>query len=347
MKLLLPLAWLYAAPIALRNKLFDWGVLKQRAVNVPVISVGNLTVGGTGKTPLVGYVVRSLLGLGRRVGVVSRGYKRRSKGVVAVSDGRTVFVDARDAGDEPMQIASAFPHAIVVVGERRFDAAQEAVRLGAEVIVADDGFQHRSLKRDLNIVVVDSTNDVTTEALLPAGRLREPLTGLARADLVAFSHADEGTPDILEAKLRPFFGGQYIRFCYRIRDVRRANDDAAVSLDAVRAMRLVGFSGIGNHEAFIHQLNKERFMIVSDLRFADHHRYGDVDLSLLEYAAEAANADAIITTEKDIVRLRAEKDIAQKLFDRHVVFYVGIDVEILGGKDILHARITQTLRGTA
>jgi len=347
MKLLLPFAWLYAVPITLRNTLFDWGVLKQRAVNVPVISVGNLTVGGTGKTPLVEYIVRYLLALGRRVGVVSRGYKRRSKGVVVVSDGREIRVDARDAGDEPMQIASAFPQAIVVVGERRFDAAQEAVRLGAEVIVVDDGFQHRYLKRDLNIVVVDSTNDVTTEALLPAGKLREPLAGLRRADLVAFSHADEGTPDVLEPKLRKFFRGEFIRFCYRIRDVRRAKDDAVVSLDAVRAMRLVGFSGIGNHEAFIRQLNKERFMVVSDLRFADHHRYGDVDLSVMEYAVSAMHADAVITTEKDIVRLRAEKDIAQKLFDHHVVFYVGIDVEILGGKDILHACITQTLRGNA
>ena len=194
MKLLLPFAWLYAVPITLRNTLFDRGVLKQRAVNVPVISVGNLTVGGTGKTPLVEYIVRYLLALGRRVGVVSRGYKRRSKGVVVVSDGRELRVDARDAGDEPMQIASAFPQAIVVVGERRFDAAQEAVRLGAEVIVVDDGFQHRYLKRDLNIVVVDSTNDVTAEALLPRRRAGErpdptPVRGSWRRSWTPFPRA--------------------------------------------------------------------------------------------------------------------------------------------------------------
>lgn len=345
MRLLLPFAWLYASVMALRNALFHRGVLKQHAVDVPVISVGNLTVGGTGKTPLVEYIVRFLLEQGRRVGVVSRGYKRQSKGVVVVSDGRTIRVDARQAGDEPMQIASSFPRAIVVVGERRVDAAQEAIRLGADVIVVDDGFQHRSLKRDLDIVVVDSTNDVTTDAVLPAGRLRESLSGLRRAGVVALSHADEGTPDALEATLRRFFEGPFVRFRYRICAVRRATDDAPVSLDAVRAMRLVSFSGIGNHEAFVRQLTKERFTLVGDLCFADHHRYSDVDLRAIEYAAKAMNADGVLTTEKDIVRLRAHKEVAQQLFDSQVVFYVRIAVEILGGDDVLHARMTQLLKG--
>ncbi len=344
MRILLPLAWIYSVGMSLRNALFDWGVLQQHAVGVPVISVGNLTVGGTGKTPLVEYIVGYLLGQGRRVGVVSRGYKRQSKGVVVVSDGREVRVDARHAGDEPMQIAMAFRDAIVVVGEKRVAAAQEAIRLGADVIVADDGFQHRYLKRDLDIVVVDSTDDVTKDAVLPAGRLRESLTGLRRASLVALSHADEGTPKELEAKLRRFVDAPFMRFSYRIREVRRASDDAVVSLEAVRAMRLVSFSGIGNHEAFVRRLNEDRFTIVGDLRFADHHRYGEVDLATLEYASKAMNADALITTEKDIVRLRAEQDVVKQLFERHVVFYVRIAVEILGGDDLLHARIAQTLR---
>ncbi len=345
MRTLLPLAWVYSLVMSGRNRLFDWGVLKQHELPVPVISVGNLTVGGTGKTPLVEYIVRFLMERGKRVGIVSRGYKRRSRGVVVVSDGQSVRVDARQAGDEPMQMALAFRDALVVVGERKVEAAQEAIRLGAEVIVIDDGFQHRQLKRDLDIVVVDSTNDVTRDAVLPAGRLRESLSGLRRASIVALSHADEGSPDELEARLSQFFEGPFVRFRYRICEARRATDDAVVSLDALRRMRLVSFSGIGNHEAFVRRLNRDRFTVVGDLRFADHHRYGDVDLQTIDFTARAMHADAVITTEKDIVRLRADKSAAQQLFDSQSVFYITIAVEILGEEDVLHARLTQTLRG--
>lgn len=336
MKMLLPFAWLYSALILLRNKAFDWGVLKTSDVGVPVISVGNLTVGGTGKTPFVEYLVKQLLAEERRVAVVSRGYKRKSSGVVVVSDGEKILATAEQGGDEPVQIAGKFPEAIVVVGEKRVKAAQRAVELGAKVIVADDCFQHRYLHRDLNVVVVDSTSDITRDAVLPAGRLREPLRGLRRADVIALSKFDESISRDLDLKLRPFFNGPFVKFRYKVVGVQRAVADVTVSSDVVRGMKLVAFSGIGNHDAFIQELHKNGLAPTSDMRFPDHHTYSESDMSSLAAFTRAMAADGCITTEKDIVRLRSNKESTQGFFTEIPVFYLRIEVEILEGKEILH-----------
>lgn len=337
MKILLPFAWLYSAPILLRNKAFDWGVLKTTNVGVPVISVGNLTVGGTGKTPLVEYLVKQLLAEERRVAVVSRGYKRKSSGVVVVSDGKKILATAEQGGDEPVQIAEKFPESIVVVGEKRVGAAQRAVELGATVILADDCFQHRYLHRDLNIIVVDSTSDITRDAVLPAGRLREPLCGLRRANVIALSRFDESVSVDIDLKLRPFFNGPFVKFRYKVVGVQRATDDAVVSFDVVRGMKLVAFSGIGNHDAFVMGLHNNGFAPISDMRFSDHHSYSESDMSTLAALTRAMAADGCITTEKDVVRLRSNKEGSRAFFTETSVFYLRIEVEILEGKEILHS----------
>jgi tetraacyldisaccharide 4'-kinase len=357
MKLLLPLGWLYALVVTLRNKLFDWGVLNVESVDVPVISVGNLTVGGTGKTPLVEYIVALLLEKNKRVAIVSRGYKRKSKGVVVVSDGKNLLVDASQGGDEPVQIARKFPSAIAVVSEKRVNAAKKAVELGADIVVLDDAFQHRYLKRDLNIVVIDATNDITKDAVLPAGRMREPLSGLKRANVVAFSKVDETVLSQVNldtklaqratapmALIRPYFNGAFIKYRYRVQDVRRAHDNGTASLDVVRRMQLLAFSGIGRHEAFVHVLTKNGFAPISDMRFSDHHEFSEGDVATLASFAKAMNADACITTEKDIVRLRANGELAKKLFDEIPVFYLAIDVEMLEGKEVFHSLIQHCMK---
>jgi len=184
---LLPLSWLYGLVVRLRNRLFDSRVLKSAAADVPVISVGNLTAGGTGKTPLVEYIAGHFLTQGRKVGIVSRGYGRASRGVVVVSDGSSLRADARAGGDEPVQMARKYPAAAVVVGEKRVEAARCAIELGAEVLLLDDAFQHRYLRRDVDILVLDSRKDIREEPLLPSGLRREPLSSLRRADLVVMS----------------------------------------------------------------------------------------------------------------------------------------------------------------
>ncbi len=348
MKLFLPFSWLYAVVVLLRNKLFDWEVLRTESVGVPVISIGNLTVGGTGKTPLVEYIAAYILGKGLRVAVVSRGYKRTSTGVVAVSDGKTLLASAEQSGDEPFQIAEKFREAIVVVGEKRVEAARMAVgQFGAQVVVMDDGFQHRYLKRNLDVVVVDATNDITRDSVLPAGRLREPLSGLRRASLIAFSKFDETVLSQfdLDSKLAPYFSGPMIRYRYRIKEVRRVQDDGLASLDVVRRMRLMAFSGIGTHGAFLFDLKKNGFAPISDMRFSDHHPYSEGDIATLASFAKAMEVDACITTEKDAVRLGANKELTAKLTAEIPVFYLTIEVELLGEGEELHSRIDQCLGG--
>ncbi|MBX2990477.1 MAG: tetraacyldisaccharide 4'-kinase [Bacteroidetes bacterium] len=349
MKFLLPFSWLYAFAVIVRNKLFDWGVLKPEDAGVPVISVGNLTVGGTGKTPLVEYIVTYLLREGRRVGVVSRGYKRKSTGVVVVSDGKKIVGTTEEGGDEPLQIAHKFPDAIVVVAESRVEAARQAVQCGADVVVMDDGFQHRYLKRDLDIVVVDATKDVLRDAVLPAGMLREPLSGLRRAHMVALSRFNENDPEHagLEKKLSTYTTAPFTRFQYTLQEIRRVHDDGLASPDVVKRMSLIAFSGIGNHESFTTQLREAGFNPLNDMRFSDHHRYSEADMLTLASFAKAMNVDGCITTEKDAVRIRSDKTIAQKLIDEVPVFYTTIHVEIVGGQDTLHSSISSTTRGKA
>src|SRR5579883_104077 len=200
-KLLLPFSWLYGVIIWLRNLFYDLDIFSAEKVSKPVISVGNITTGGSGKTPCVEYIVDMLLKDGHTPAVVSRGYSRKSKGVVVVSDGRGKYADVGQSGDEPLQIAKKFPKAIVIVGEKKVDAARKAVILGADCIIADDAFQHRQFARTLDVVLCGEELATGKNTLLPAGNGREPLGSLSRANIVLASSSDKNT---VEKNLRRY-----------------------------------------------------------------------------------------------------------------------------------------------
>ena len=186
--LLYPFSILYGFIIVIRNLFFDIGIFKTRKVNVPVISIGNITAGGTGKTPIVEYLTQYFLEQNHKVAVISRGYKRKTKGTVVVSDGKLLIYNASECGDEPLQIASKFPEAIIIVDENRYRAAKLAEeKFKCDIILMDDGFQHRNLHRDFDVVVIDVTKPPNKEGLLPSGFKREPLSSLKRADAIIFS----------------------------------------------------------------------------------------------------------------------------------------------------------------
>ena len=210
--MLLPLSWVYGAVIAARNAAFDTGIFRCRSAGVPLIAVGNMTAGGTGKTPVVEMLVRLLRQRGVSPGVISRGYGRTGRGVVVVADRECVYADAGTGGDEPVQIARKFPGVPVVVGERRFEAAVTAVRrCGAQVIISDDGFQHRWLHRDCDLVVVDGSSDLAAEPLLPAGVRREPMRALRRAHMVALTGCrDAGEAAERGNALRRWYSGPIV-----------------------------------------------------------------------------------------------------------------------------------------
>ncbi|MDT8323182.1 MAG: tetraacyldisaccharide 4'-kinase, partial [Bacteroidota bacterium] len=173
---------LYAIAMQLRNAAYDRGVLRAQDAGVPVISVGNITAGGTGKTPVVEALLVRLLAAGRRPAMVTRGYRRESRGLLVVSDGAGMLRDVRESGDEPYQVAAKFPRVPVIADEKRIRGCRHAVqRFDAEILLLDDGFQHRAVARDCDIVVVDAQIGLDGLRMLPSGRLREPLRNLARA----------------------------------------------------------------------------------------------------------------------------------------------------------------------
>ncbi|MBN1929112.1 MAG: tetraacyldisaccharide 4'-kinase, partial [Chlorobiaceae bacterium] len=207
--LLRPLGAIYGMAMSLRNHLYDRGTFKSWRSPIPVVSVGNITTGGTGKTPLVDWIVKFYEASGIATAIVSRGYGRRTKGVQLVSDGKRMVLGSRDAGDETAMLAARNPGTIVVVAENRADGVRFLMREFAGrlpgVIVLDDAFQHRKIARDLDIVVINASAPRELEAMLPAGRLREPLDGLRRAGLIILGKiTDDAKAAPLLARLERF-----------------------------------------------------------------------------------------------------------------------------------------------
>jgi tetraacyldisaccharide 4'-kinase len=342
--MLLPFSWLYGLAAAARNSAFDIGFMPRRRIAVPVIAVGNLTAGGTGKTPLVEHITRRLLARGLNVAVVSRGYGRRSHGVVVVSRRGEVLADAFTGGDEPVQIARKFRSASVVVGEQRVDAAARAVtECGAGVIVLDDAFQHRSIERDLDILVIDASAEFLREALLPSGMRREWFSGLGRAGLVGFSHAAE--------KNDPPWAGALARwtaapsFAYRTLIERFVTMPGEEPLEppALAGKRVLAFSGIGSHRGFVASLRAGGIDVVAEKPFRDHHIYNGKDLDGILEAARGA--EACVTTEKDMVRLIADPGLMARIGAAVPFMFAVATVGILRGEDLLEQALSQVVKG--
>jgi tetraacyldisaccharide 4'-kinase len=289
-----------------RNAAYDSGLFGVFTAPVPVIAVGNLTAGGTGKTPLVSWIVGFARARQARPVILSRGYGRRSHGVRVVSDGVHLLVDASDGGDEPVQLARTFPDVPVVVGERRSEAARVALSLfHPDVLVLDDAFQHRAIARDLNILVVDGTRDLAQEQMLPAGRRREPLSALARASVVVFTHVDpaQGAGEC-EATVRQWFHG-HVMYCTRTIGSFVEPDGRETPAAAIQGERCLLVSGIGNPGRFENEVRGLGAVVNGHLQFRDHHRYTEYEVNAMVDAVAAENVQRLVTTEKDMARLLA------------------------------------------
>jgi tetraacyldisaccharide 4'-kinase len=297
--LLTPPSLLYRAAIAWRNRRYDRPGAAVRA-GIPVISVGNLTVGGTGKTPLTAWIAQRLQDEGRRPAVVSRGYGGKSgRGPCLVSSGAGPTVSAEIAGDEPVLLARRLPGVVVVVGADRVAGAQAARAAGADVLVLDDGFQHRRLHRDCDLVLLDAHDPFGGNRLLPSGPLREPIGSLSRADAVILTRSRPGEAfPFLERVIRRHAGDL---------PVLRAGHRTSGFMDARGAdgpvpARAVAFCGIGSPDPFFVDLARQGVEVVAERRFADHHRYRAGDLREIAELARAHRA-VPVCTEKDLVRL--------------------------------------------
>jgi tetraacyldisaccharide 4'-kinase len=310
--LLAPLSVLYGAAVRARVALYRSGALASRRAGAPVVSVGNLTAGGTGKTPLVGWVARALSGEGRRVCVLTRGYRRADEGRrVIVSDGVRLLAEAREGGDEPRLLAEQLlGHAAVVSDADRVSAARWAREvLGSDAFVLDDGFQHLRLARDLDLLTLDATDPWGGGRLLPAGRLREPREGLKRAGCVVITRADLA-PDLeaLRAEAERLGGGRVpvLTSTFKTRAVRPlvVADGGEPEGDAV-PRPAAAFCAVGNPQAFFAHLRRDGHELSHARAFPDHHAYSQSDIDSLAREAGARGARRLLTTAKDAVKLRA------------------------------------------
>jgi tetraacyldisaccharide 4'-kinase len=299
--ILSPLSLVYGAGVRLRLSLYSAGILKTRRLPCAVISVGNITTGGTGKTPVTMHIAGLLKKRGRRVAILSRGYKRRSKGVCVVSDGKDILLDPLQAGDEPYLMARRLPGVPVVVGEDRVKAGEYLIkRFSPECIVLDDGFQHVRLSRDLNILLVDSKTGLGNDRLLPGGILREPSGGIARADLILVK--DTGLKAGTEQRLKGF-NLPLLRFHYSVTNAFQLMRKRRLAPDRLKGKKVFALAGVANPQSFLETLEELGVSITGKLLYRDHHSYSKADIDNIK--AASVGAELIITTEKDGVKLES------------------------------------------
>ena len=346
--LLQGLSYLFSGGAQLRLWLYRHRILHDQPLGCLVVVVGNLTVGGTGKTPVVEKFAKALRDRGRKVAILSRGYKSKTAPLWKkwwfalthteepppriVSDGERVLLDSEEAGDEPYMLARNLPGVIVLVDKNRVKAGTYAIkRFGCDTLVLDDGFQYLPLKGRLNLLLVDKTNPFGNGHLLPRGVLREPIKHLRRASYV-FLTKSNGQRDVeLEALIQKHNPGVDVIECahrpqYLQRfDVAPGGEGGRMPLTWLKGRRVVAFSGIATPESFEKFLRDLGVLLMARERYLDHYRYTEEDLVELFELAKRTGAECLVTTEKDAVRLPATRAYPLP------VYYLRLEIDIIRG----------------
>lgn len=304
-----------------RAAAYERGWLPSVQPPIPAISVGNLTLGGTGKTPLTLEITRILREMGRRPGMVSRGYRAAREGDIAVvSDGSRVLLGARDAGDEPAMMALREPRTPVVIGARRPEAVARVATLGADVAVCDDAFSHLRLRRRLDIVAIHGAAGFGNGRVFPAGPLREPMRALARAHVIAENVGDRETDH--ERVVRDAgFRGEFLRWSYRVAGLRRLADGADIPIESLRGVAVHALAATARPESFAHTLESLGANVAHRTFRRDHHPWSRADLDEARRIAARGGVHYHVATEKDAVKLRGVDGI-----DEIPLFVLSVDV---------------------
>ncbi|MDH4317165.1 MAG: tetraacyldisaccharide 4'-kinase [Desulfobulbaceae bacterium] len=307
---------LYSLAMILREYLYSKGVIKSTKLEVPVISVGNLTMGGSGKTPLVAHIARMLLQNGRRPAIISRGYGGAAREPVnIVSDGKNLLLDARSAGDEPRLLAESLPGVPVLTGRVRKLPARRAIDMGADVLILDDGFQHLALKRDLDLVLFHADTLAGNSRVFPGGDLREPVKALHRCHAFIITYVcprNRERADRFATLLGERFPGKPIFFTSHSLEglVHRSATGNLVPEEGPLSGKIYGFCAIAQPESFHQTLLDLDPEMVGFESFTDHYAYREKDISKICGRALEKGANALVVTEKDLVKLG---DIASEL----------------------------------
>lgn len=335
---------LYVAVQKIRAGGYRKNLLRSHKLPCDVISVGNITVGGTGKTPMTIYLAAKLQEAGVRVAVISRGYKgcAESSGGI-VSDGRNLLMNAEQAGDEPFLMASRLRDIPVVVGKNRYEAGLLTVeKFQPDVIVLDDAFQHLRLKRDIDIVLLDCARPFGNSHLLPRGALREPAAALARASACILTRSRGKTDEATTASMArikslipriPIFTSSHEPYIYKVKGGSQTalnKIDSFLSpdqLEDIKQHKIFGFSGIARNDDFQRTVDEIGFNVRGFCEFPDHHSYNRNDLEDIVGTAQGAGANCLITTEKDHARIAHQKPLTMDLV------VVGVNISFGGGGD--------------
>ena len=333
----------YGGVVGLRAAVFARGLTGVRRLPVPVLSVGNLIAGGTGKTPFVEMLARRLQTQGHRVAIVLRGYRGRSTTPMIISDGRRLLCEPPVAADEAYLLARHLPGVAVLTGADRYRVGQVALEeLKCGVIVLDDGFQHLRLYRDLDIVLLDAANPMGYGRLLPSGLLRERPDGLGRADLLVVTHADSVSDlDAIKRSLRRYApSAPIVLAVHRPLGLIGLCGEKHLSPSHLDGQPLVAFSGIANPRGFETTLVRLGAVVLAHHVFPDHYVYSAADLEALSISAMKVRAACMVTTEKDMVklaRLNLEKMVTP-------LYALAISLEIVEGEETLD-RMLSGLQG--
>ena len=342
------LSWLFSGVVQLRLWLYRNRILRDHPLGCLVVVVGNLTVGGTGKTPVVEKFAKALRDRGRKVAILSRGYKSKAPpfwkkawyGIThtdeppprVVSDGQNVLLDSEQAGDEPYMLARNLPGVVVLVDKNRVKSGAYAIKkFGCDTLVLDDGFQYLPLKGRLNLLLVDKTNPFGNGHMLPRGILREPVKHLKRANYIFLTKSNgirDAELEALIAKHRP--EADVIECAHKPKYLQRLDANPAGTperrpLEWLKGRRIFAFSGIATPESFEKFLRDLGALLVGRERFLDHYRYTPEDLDDLYAAAEREGAECLVTTEKDAVRI---SDAAGSPLP---IYYLRLEIEIIRG----------------
>lgn len=349
---LLPFSWMYGWGVGLRNKLFDWGWIRSKSFHIPVICIGNLAVGGTGKTPHTEYLIRLLQQAGLQVATLSRGYKRKTKGYILA----TSQSSAHEVGDEPCQMKQKFPHVRVAVDANRKQGIERLMQMDTprtDVILLDDSFQHRYVKAGLNILLTDYNRLFCEDCLLPAGLLREPVSSKNRAQIIIVTKCPQDIKPIdfnITAKrlqLYPYQQLYFTQICYGSpiplfpeKNHRPLLPDSLTGTDT----QILLVTGIASPRPMLEEVQKYTRQVTL-MAFRDHHDFNANDLNLIaqKFARLKAPNRFILTTEKDAVRLKDHPALSSEL--KHNIYVLPIKIDfLLNQKEIFNQNILKYVR---
>lgn len=340
--ILRPLGFVYASLMKLRFFLYKKNIFSSTTFEVPVLSVGNLTMGGSGKTPMVIYIGNLLKRKGYKPGIVSRGYKGKSnKNVNIVSDGTSILMNSIEAGDEPRLIAETLPNTVVLTGKKRIYPCSYAVEsLGCDALILDDGFQHLKVDRDIDLVLFNAADLYKHMHVFPGGLLREPFSALQRSSCFIITNtnsSNKGCVDSFSTFLKESFPTIPVFLSKYIPDHFKDRFDTVYPLEYVQT-KVLCFSGIASPHRFTNVINELNIETTNSIVFPDHAQYTQKDVNKLEKEAMETGAKFLLTTEKDMVKLKefqfsldvyalSMKLVLDKEFDSFVINSLDLSVK--------------------